>query len=166
MKQFSRVIILLCLILSAVSISCACECPPRRSPRKELKVSKVVFAGEVVEANVGGENGFYLFRVERYWKGVGGEFITISGGKGLCNRSYRVGEKYLVYALEDGVELKSDTCMRTTLLAEAAIDLKTLGKGRAVRKPSAQFTMLKQQPNNSFNASGISLDVMRKIECF
>jgi hypothetical protein len=130
---------LLCLLCLAARPSYACECGANASPRKEMKKAEAVFAGEVVEAGVGGSSNRYKFRVERYWKGVKEEFVVISVGYGLCARPFAVGQKWLVYAFEDEREgLMSDVCTRTMPLAEAADDLKALGKGKAVKKSVAK----------------------------
>src|ERR1044072_8388745 len=117
----------------------ACECVPKRSPSEELKASKGVFIRTVGEGEGSAGDGSSRFRVERSWKGVGGEFINVSGARGTCSRFFRVGETYLVYAfaVAGRAELVSDVCTRTALSKDAAKDLKALGKGKRIRKVSA-----------------------------
>lgn len=115
----------------------ACECVPERSPRKELKEAAAVFVGEVVESDVGGRRGLFKFRVERFWKGVKAEYITISSQREMCSLFFRVGEKWLVYAFGD--ELWTDTCMRTRPLESVSKDLKALGKGKVLKKSVARL---------------------------
>lgn len=133
MKICLRLLVFFFLLTLLTPVVFACECLPRRSPRRELKISKVVFVGTVVEANVGGRNGLFRFRVERKWKGASAEFMTVSSGRGTCASLFRVGETYLVYALEEDSELESNVCMRTALLRDADKDLKALGHGKVLR---------------------------------
>ncbi len=138
-KMLTCALALLCLFSLAAPSAHACECGVNARPRKEMKKSDAVFAGEVVEAGVGGSSNRYKFRVERYWKGVKEEYVVISVGYGLCAGPFAVGQKWLIYAFEDEREgLMSDVCTRTTPLAQAADDLKALGKGKPVKKPDVK----------------------------
>lgn len=137
MKLVRCVVLLLGATVFSAPPAYACECLPSRNPREELKVSKAVFVGEVLEVGVGGSDELVKFRVERTWKGAREEFIVISSGRGLCSKFFKAGEKWLVYALEESGELMTDTCMRTKRLAEAGADIKALGKSKAVKtRPS------------------------------
>jgi hypothetical protein len=118
-----------------------------------------VFVGEVVESDVGGERGLFKFRVERFWKGVRAEYITISSKRGLCSLSFRVGEKWLVYAFDD--ELWTDTCMRTRPLNRVADDLKALGKGKVFKKSAARLDA--PPPNNGMHPTALSLALIKVV---
>jgi hypothetical protein len=133
MKRLICASFLLSAIPFGASAVYACECLPKRSPRGELRQAKAVFVGEVVEANVGGERGLFRFRVERSWKGVKEQFVSISSQRGLCSLSFGVGERWLVYAYGD--EMLTDFCMRTVRLENAAEDLKALGRGKVFKNP-------------------------------
>ncbi len=134
----------------------ACECLDKRSPREEMRRSKVVFVGTVVEADVDGRNSSYRLRVEKSWKGSVSEFITISTADGTCSHSFDIGERYLVYALVERNALWTNICMRTAPLRDAAKDLKVLGRGKVIKKASAGRGA--PQPNNGMHpAAGTEL---------
>jgi len=101
---------------------------------KEFNESAAVFSGEVIATDI-----FSIkFRVIRSWKGAPSEGITLStGAKDIdgtyyhgasdCVYSFKVGEKYLVYARrsDDGA-LTAYKCTRTNLLANSGRDMKEL----------------------------------------
>lgn len=130
MKHLACGIFLLSLITLGGPAAYSCECGVKGSPHKELGKARVVFVGEVVEVKEGvsGEPNLVKFRVERYWKGVKGEFITISSPGGLCGFVFRVNQKWLIYSYDK--DLWTDSCHRTTQLMYAAEDLRELGKAK------------------------------------
>jgi hypothetical protein len=132
MRQLACSIILLSLLILDASVSYACECGSKGSPRKELWKARSVFVGEVVEIKRGvhGEPTLIKFKVERYWKGVKEEFITISSLGGLCGFNFSENERWLIYAYAYGSGLQTDICQRTTKIMSATEDLKALGKAK------------------------------------
>ncbi len=98
--------------------------------------SAAVFVGEVI--NVGGptdaesRQGYFgvgvTFRVERYWKGVKTQEITVHTRLACCNPTLDEGKRYLVYAV--GKKLETG-CTRTTPIANADEDLRVLGAGKS-----------------------------------
>jgi hypothetical protein len=141
-KQISRCVILIGVWMLFVPISAsACSCD-FRFPVKSVKQqvvearmqSKAVFSGEVVE--IIADPPIYSlrvkFRVEKYWKGVlSNEVIVVTGrGGGDCGYRFKVGAHYLVFAYGVDTRLGTNICQRTKELAEAAEDLKLLGKGK------------------------------------
>ena len=123
-----HIAVLLTYVALSVPSAYACECGGRGSPRKELGKSRAVFVGEVVEITDGEGGDPYLikFRVGSYWKGAKDQFVTISSPGGLCGISFKVGQRWLVYAY--GQDLWTDACHRTKPLASAGEDLHALGK--------------------------------------
>lgn len=139
-KQISLCVIgVWVLIASTGAFACTCDLP---SPGKTLKQqvsearkkSKAVFSGEVVEVIEDPQMAYVKvkFRVEKSWKSVlTNEVIVITGrGGGDCGYRFEVGARYLVFAYGDGTKLETNICQRTKGLADAAEDLKLLGKGR------------------------------------
>ncbi len=149
MKIVLRMILSFSLLAVSARGAYACECLDKRSPREEMRISKVVFAGTVVEAGVDGSDSSYRFRVEKSWKGSVGKFITVSAADGTCSHSFNVGERYLVYALVERNALWTNICMRTAPLRDAAKDLRVLGRGKVVRKESSMRGA--PQPNNGMH---------------
>ena len=116
----------------------ACECVIHGdgSPRTESHHSKLVFVGEVTnireatqyELHQGSLSHAVTFRVERYWKGIQTNQVTVYAELAGCPPlSVEKGQKYLVYA--QGRQLRI-TCTRTRKLDAADEDLKALGKGK------------------------------------
>lgn len=101
-----------------------------KSVKPALKQSKAVFLGEVLEIKTGGNYLQVRFRVERSWKGVSTEEISLSTDSTVESPHYRVGEKYLVFAALYEGRLFTGTCSRTKRLEYAKSDLDQLGEGR------------------------------------
>ena len=77
-----------------------------------LKQSAAVFSGEVLEMKNGGNYIEARLRVERYWKGVEAEEVSVFSDSTTESPHYRVGQKYLVFAgIRDGnvIQVQSNT---------------------------------------------------------
>ncbi len=120
----------------------ACSCAATPAPRQALKEAKAVFAGEVISKEsfeatdkFGSQPVVRVkFSVGRVWKGVAGAeaVVLTSGYEPACGYHFEKGKKYLVYAYPDrwGLGgLETGICNRTRGLAEAARDLRAIGKG-------------------------------------
>jgi hypothetical protein len=121
-----------------------------QSIAKEVKDATIVFSGKVVSAQfvpiVENHNGvkikaealIYKFAVESSWKGDNKDEIifptsvrrysdgTGSIGSNCVHSSFKVGEKYLVYAVGSMDKLKALVCGRTKLIQKAERDVKEL----------------------------------------
>ena len=120
--------------------ACTCELPTSGKTLKQhvseaREKSKAVFSGEVVEVTADPKMRYLKvkLRVERIWKGIlSNEVIVVTGrGGGDCGYPFEVGARYLVFAYGDDTKLETNICQRTKGLADAAEDLKLLGKGRS-----------------------------------
>lgn len=120
----------------------ACSCAAAPPPRQALREAKAVFIGEVISTEVFDvKNGFgtqqviqIRFAVNRFWKGIEGSeaIVYTSGHEMSCGFHFERGKKYLVYAYPDRWELgalETGICNRTTEIANAARDLRAIGKG-------------------------------------
>ena len=120
----------------------ACSCATTPPPRKALREAKAVFVGEVISKEVFEVTGNFgaqevvrvKFAVSRVWKGVAGAeaVVLTSGYEPACGYHFEKGKKYLVYAYPDRwglAGLETGICNRTRGLAEAARDLRAIGKG-------------------------------------
>jgi len=107
---------------------------------KEFNESASVFSGEVIAQDV----LTVKFKVITAWKGEGLEEFTMSTGtvkvsedlyrSSSCDYTFKVGEKYLVYARSnDNGTLSDGRCSLTKNYSEAKADLKRLGKGKIVK---------------------------------
>lgn len=130
------------LIAPHAALACTCELPrPGKTLRQQVREargkSKAVFSGRVVEV-VEHPQAFYVevkFKVQRAWKQVRTDEITIRTGRGGgdCGYRFEVGENYLVYAYgSDENKLETNICQRTRRLADAGEDLKLLGNGKTL----------------------------------
>jgi hypothetical protein len=105
-----------------------------KSIKGALKNSTAVFSGEVLEIRSGVNFLQARFRVERSWKGVEAEQVSVLTENTAESPHYRVGEKYLVFAgIRDG-KLFTGNCSRTKRLEYAEEDLKQLGEGKSRSK--------------------------------
>jgi hypothetical protein len=106
-----------------------CRVEPK-SVKGALKQSTAVFSGEVLEIRNGRNFLEARFRVERSWKGVEAEEVSVLVDSTTESPHYSVGEKYLVFAgIRDG-RLLTGTCSRTKRLEYAERDLQQLGEGK------------------------------------
>jgi hypothetical protein len=76
----------------------------------------------------------YLFAVTELWKGrVGRQAqVMVRAFSSDCGREFKLGESYLVYALQGRRELESYACLRSPLLEHATEDRRVLGRGRRI----------------------------------
>lgn len=139
MKNLIRTILLLTFVGLSASAVYPCVCAVVK-PEKKLREAKTVFIGEVVEIwrndNPEWATAAVKFKVERYWKGVKEEFITVVGAPataGACGLPVEMGEKYLIYAFKlDKDRLQTDFCA-SRRLELAKDDLAFLGKGKELK---------------------------------
>ncbi len=105
-----------------------------KSVKAALKQSAAVFSGEVLVMKNGGNYMEVRLRVERSWKGVEAEDVTVLSDSTVESPHYRVGQKYLVFAgIRDG-KLFTGNCSRTKKLEYAQGDLQQLGEGKDQKK--------------------------------
>ena len=107
------IISLSCILPSnRASSTVRCLIEPK-SVEGALKKSAAVFSGEVLQISSGLRA---RFRVERSWKGVEAEEVTVSTDDSAESPHYRVGEKYLVFAGIRNGDLFTGSCSRTSTL--------------------------------------------------
>lgn len=139
MKNLFRIVLLLTFVGLSASAVYPCVCAIVK-PEKKLRKAKAVFIGEVVEIGRNEKPEWAAvavkFKVERYWKGVKEEFITVVGAPataGACGLPVKMGEKYLIYAFKmDEDQLSTDFCA-SRRLELAKDDLAFLGKGKVLK---------------------------------
>lgn len=138
MKNLIRTVLLLTFIGLSASAVYPCECEIIK-PSKKLRKAKVVFIGQVVEIGRNDKSQqatvAVKFKVERYWKGVKEQFITVVGAPasaGACGLPVKMGEKYLIYAFKNGDEFETSFC-DSRWLELATEDLAVLGKGKELK---------------------------------
>ena len=106
-----------------------------KSIKVALKNSTAVFSGEVLEIRSGVTFLEARFRIERSWKGVEEEQVSVLTENTAESTHYRVGEKYLVFAGIRNGKLFTGNCSRTKRVEDAEGDLKQLGEGRSKTAP-------------------------------
>ena len=104
-----------------------CTCRERQPPCSQYAAADVVFSGLVKKITLDERNRRQTtsFNVEKAFKGVSGTIIELADSGSSCSAEFAEGEKYLVYAYrsEDGKELYTHYCARTTELSKAHDDL-------------------------------------------
>ena len=82
MKNLIRTFLLLTFVALSASAVYPCECEIIK-PSKKLRKAKAVFIGEVMEIGRNDKSEWakvsVKFKVERYWKGVIEQFVTVVG---------------------------------------------------------------------------------------
>ena len=104
-----------------------CRCGNRQPPCSQFADADVVFSGLVTKITPD-ERKYrqtISFNVEKPFKGVSGTVVELVDIRTSCSVDFKEGKKYLVYAYrtEDGKELHTHYCTRTTELSEANDDL-------------------------------------------
>lgn len=138
------------LFAPSVAFACSCEIPPIGKNDKQLvklerEKSKAVFSGEVTEIifkqTIPGEPAPVAevrFKVLQSWKGVGTNSVTVLTANicCICGYSFKVGERYLVYAYgsNEDESFWTNICTRTKYLSEASKDLQSLGKAKVSKR--------------------------------
>jgi len=109
----------------------ACECLQPKPPIQALNESKAVFSGTVTAIKSGDSGKTATIDVERAWKGISNDTVTVITGLGDadCGFPFQEGKEYLVYSHDVEGPLYASACSRTTPLSEAQEDLKVLGVG-------------------------------------
>jgi len=137
------------VLLGLISLACVspghsanrtvrCLSEPK-SVKSALKQSAAVFSGEVFEIKNGPNFKEVRFRVERSWKGVDAEEVSVLEVDSTAESPhYRLGERYLVFAALQNGKLFSGNCSRTKKIADAEGDLQQLGQGRTQKSKRNQ----------------------------
>ena len=127
------------------------RCPTKLKVSEEFTYASSVFLGEAIaqeyksklaataDKSKGGSILVIKFKVETWWKGSGAKEIEMYTAEvkqpdgTIISESedypFRVGEKYLVYAVERDRHLTTGKCRRTARKEQAKEDLLELGKG-------------------------------------
>jgi hypothetical protein len=135
-------IVALMLLIPSVGRACTCELPFSNKTLKQQVLeartkSEAVFSGKVVEI-IENPQVFHVivkFKVQGSWKQINTDEVRVFTGRGNgdCGYRFEVGESYLVYSYKyNESDLGTNICQRTMKLANAAEDLKVLGKGRQI----------------------------------
>jgi hypothetical protein len=123
--------------------TCVCKTYGDGSPMAMKHHSAAVFVGEVLDVaaptseSMKGYFGFAVkFRVERYWKGVKTQEITVYMSLSCCGSPHpEIGNKFLVYAVGKMLETG---CTRTRPLDAVADDLRALGPAKRMNSVMKQ----------------------------
>ena len=147
-------------------IAYGCSCMQPLSPDEEFSNYDAVFSGIATKnqdwtATYNLSPAFYTFDVDRVWKGVLKDTITIKTAQSsaACGFNFEENQKYIVYANQyDDYYLEVSLCSRTGLLSNATEDLQELGPGYSV---NSDALLTKLSPLKQFE-SGILVD---DIQC-
>lgn len=137
--------------------SYACSCVPPDSVQEELAKSSDVFSGKVIEMK--DKNKLKLtqssadlievkIEVNEIWKGNNQPELLVytERDSASCGFEFALNQEYLVYANEDGGQLRVSLCSRTAPLTAATADLNDLGKGE---KPVPQDEKAPKDSDNN-----------------
>ncbi len=107
-----------------------------------LKSDEAVFTGKLIEINDKSEHGDRLikFQIERFWKGVLSEEITIAteNERSSCAYPFEKDKIYLIFADTYNGKLYTGGCVPNREINRATEELKILGKGTRPKKDKSQ----------------------------
>ena len=144
MKIFQGVmsVVLITFLLFNISPtkSYACSCMAPGSVQEELDRSSDVFSGKVIDikdinklklTQSSADLMEVIIEVKEIWKGSNQPEVTVytERDSASCGFEFALNQEYLVYANEDGGQLRVSLCSKTALLSSAGADLNELGKG-------------------------------------
>ncbi|HEX5735279.1 MAG TPA: hypothetical protein VF131_20790 [Blastocatellia bacterium] len=137
-KSIALIIALSVYLLYDTSTALGCRCQvPDNSFKKQVKGARkqadIVFSGKVIETTFDKRTRPVLttFRVEEYWKGAGGDEITLVTFPTTCSYFFDMDKSYLVYANSYENEfLDTSICHRTQRLEGANREIKILKRLR------------------------------------
>lgn len=112
-----------CLLLFSQNAA-ACDCAVFEPP-EEFERSSAVFIGKVIETG-GWINSYAIVKVEKSWKSVETDEVTIYTGYGCDPLELKENEVYLIYTFDDKYYYKTGGCSRTAQIADRAKDLEYL----------------------------------------
>jgi hypothetical protein len=130
--QITLIVVVLGFMAPSV-LGCSCETP---SQRNAFRKARIVFLGKVVQVKVASTHTertldypyAVTFQVERSWKGVHSDTITILARAPFlpCEGfTFHEGDRYLVYAYGDDL-LVPVSCTQTKLADSAAGNMRKL----------------------------------------
>jgi hypothetical protein len=131
----------LCLFLSTVfvigsssTLACAKCATPNFAAAKVRAAA--IFTGKVLSVTEDGTSKIFEFQVSKVWKGTPGKMVKVTYFESLRYEPiFEVGKDYLMFAeTGDDKNLHVYRCSRSAEIANAADDLKLLGKAKKSKK--------------------------------
>lgn len=126
-----------------------CSCVEPQPPAEALEENKTVFSGKVViiDSNEFGKS--VTFDVDRAWKGVTKDRVTVAtpANSAACGYEFEEGKEYLIYSHDDDETLDVTICSRTQPLDEATADLIVLGEGYQPVQASDEGNVVVKETN-------------------
>ncbi len=137
MKKITLIVsVFVLLFLSGDVLGCVCffmENPTAESIKlerqKDFSEATAVFSGEVVKLN----DFEAELKVDKIWKGDSADYVTMltgttDNGNGTyssssCDYTYKLGEKYLIYAYGKSKKLKTHSCSRSRLMVNSVEEI-------------------------------------------
>jgi hypothetical protein len=127
-------ILLLFVIFTGIRHVTACSCVGPPTVQESLARADAVFTGEVTRVSaITPYSGRATMKVERTWKGIHAPVVTMAARSSTCDVTFALGQRWLIYANNDGTYYRTDACSRSRLLRSSHVqqDLQELGPGAA-----------------------------------
>jgi hypothetical protein len=125
----------------------ACSCVVNPDVKTSLENHNAVFEGTVTAKKEptklftysSADPVTYTFKVNEVWKGKVAPSLTVTSAwsEASCGFEFKEGNRYLVYARDNGKTLEVSLCSRTAAYSSASGDLAELGTGSTPPQPSA-----------------------------
>jgi hypothetical protein len=126
-----------CLLVGSYSVA-ACTCAEFDAP-ESFERSYGVFVGEVSETG-GWFNPYVVLKVEKSWKSVDSDEVTLNVNNDCGKMDFHEGERYLVYSNEYEGDFYTSVCTRTNLISFAEQDLSFLESKSTIPLRNEFFT--------------------------
>ncbi|HEV7644186.1 MAG TPA: hypothetical protein VGO50_09620 [Pyrinomonadaceae bacterium] len=109
-----------------------CRIPPFR---EAYTGANTVFTGKIIGVVQNERGKTFEFQMEKYWKGRSQKKVKVTVYETTRYQAiYQMGKRYLVFASAGSEgDLRDGRCSRSNDIANAAADLKALGKGKMPR---------------------------------
>jgi len=137
MHRYTRVLLFIIVTIASFSFTYdnanfafACSCG--QIPIDErFEHSQAVFSGRVIETETIQSDMKAIFQVDRAWKGVSEDTVTVrtSTQGAACGYFFNEGKSYLVYAFGDEHSLSTGSCGNVAVIEAAGERIAFLGEG-------------------------------------
>jgi hypothetical protein len=124
--------ILLLIASSLISMTMSCSCIMPLPVQESFANTDVVFLGSVIGIKTVEFQTTVTFMVHKTYKGLGKKtdqvVVNTGSDSAMCGYYFELNKSYLVYASKYDKTINVSLCSRTSLLTDAARDLKVLNK--------------------------------------
>ena len=112
------------LLTGEIAFACKCANPP--TVEESFEQSAAVFYGTVEAVEPYNKDVLAKIRVEKAWKGVAYDMVTVITERTSCGIEFKAGEKYYLFVDREGDNFKTVACRRHAGTQEEFLKNKSL----------------------------------------